>query len=109
MTKKFLKSFYIAGFGYYQGAFVFHQLKIGTQLLLKYEHNNIHDDHAVAIYYHHDKIGFVPRNQNRTIFALLAAGYQPFECVIQKIDPTADPAAQVIAAIFVVPPLSQSL
>ena len=59
MKMQHLAQFKIAGFSYYEGAFVFRKLKIGTKLKLQLEEENKYDCRAVTIYYKKHKIGFI--------------------------------------------------
>ena len=56
MKMQHLAQFKIAGFSYYEGAFVFRKLKIGTKLKLQLEEENKYDYRAVAIYYKNTKL-----------------------------------------------------
>ncbi|MBF0266193.1 MAG: hypothetical protein HQL46_13085 [Gammaproteobacteria bacterium] len=102
MKREFLKSFYIAGFTYYEGAYVFPELKIGDKLKLNCDKKNKHDDFAVEINYKNNKLGFIPQNENREIFKLLVMGYDIFECVVQQLAPENHPAEQVRVGIFII-------
>lgn len=100
---KMVKSFYIAGFTYYEGALAFQHLHIGTKLKLVAEPKNRHDDYAVALYFNQFKLGYIPARQNRTIAMLLNNGYNVFKAVVQQIDPHEHPEQQVRVAVFVKP------
>jgi len=102
MKREFLKSFYIAGFNYYEGAYVFKDLAIGTQLKLKIDKKNRYDDCAVMLKYKNYKLGFIPKNENREIFKMLEMGYDVFECVVQQISPEEHPAEQVRVGVFII-------
>jgi hypothetical protein len=103
MENVFFKSFHVAGFTFYEGALVFPELKIGSRLELKTEPQNIHDGHAVALYFSGRKIGFIPRRSNQSVSKLLNAGYQIFEAVIQQLAPEEYPEQQVRVALFIKP------
>jgi len=74
-TSNFLSSFDLAGFTYYDGVEVFSELKIGTELSLVAEPENPYDYRAVAVYFKEQKIGFLPRNENRIISKFINLGY----------------------------------
>jgi hypothetical protein len=84
--KDVYKSFEIAGIEYYEALFVINEIKIGEKLILKPEPTNIHDENAVAIYYNNKKLGYIPKNANYSIAKILNAGWDIFECYVQKID-----------------------
>ena len=64
----------IAGFQYYAGDEVFHELWIDTPLLLVREQNNIYDTNAVAIHFKQFKLGFVPKADNTAVAQMLDRG-----------------------------------
>ena len=103
MDPIFLKSFYIAGFSYYQGVYVFDQLKIGTLLELVPDEKNTHDDFAVEIRFKDKKLGYIPRNENKEIAIVMKAGYRIFQCIVQQVNPNAHPEEQVRVAVYVLP------
>ncbi len=96
MKRRHFVNFDIAGFSYWDGAIVFGELKIGTELRLERESDNQYDPKAVAIYYGEHKLGFVPRTCNDAISKLCEAGYSEiFEARINKISPEEDPEDQI--------------
>ncbi len=101
MEHIFLKSFHVAGFTYYEGAFVFNELKIGTKIDLIYEEGNVHDDFAVELRYKGKKLGYIPREQNKEIAIILKAGHEIFDAVVQQISKDTHPEKQVRVGVFV--------
>ena len=102
MDVYFFKSFHIAGFMYYQGAFVFDELKVGKKVDLHLEKDNIHDENAVEILYKGNKLGYIPKDVNREIATLLKAGYKDiFAAVIQQIQSDVHPEQQVKIGVFI--------
>ena len=98
----FFKSFFVAGFGYYEGSFVFDELKVGTPIELVLDANNIYDDNAVELRYNNTKIGFIPKESNKEIATLLKAGYSDiFKAVIQQISPNKHPEQQIKIGVFI--------
>ncbi|MFI3297682.1 MAG: HIRAN domain-containing protein [bacterium] len=73
--RRHFQNFDIAGFSYWDGAIVFNELKIGTELELELELDNRYDPRAVAVYFGEAKLGFVPRTCNDAISKLCEAGY----------------------------------
>ena len=82
---KVYKSFRIAGISYYEALFVIEKLKVGDRLKLKPE-ENMHDEHAVAVYRKEKKLGYIPRNANYSISVILRNGWDIFEAYVQRID-----------------------
>lgn len=93
--RRHFSHFEIAGFTYYDGPLVFKDLQIGSKLHLVYEPDNKFEPYAVAIYYNGHKLGYVPRSENKPISKFLEMGYEIFETVIQRLDPTSHPELQV--------------
>ena len=98
----FLKSFYVAGFSYYQGALVFSDMKIGSRIDLIGDEDNKHDDYAVELQFKGKKIGYIPKSDNQEISKIIKSGYDIFEAVIQQLSPEEHPEHQVRVAVFVV-------
>lgn len=103
MKMQHLAQFKIAGFSYYEGAFVFRKLKIGTKLKLQLEEENKYDCRAVAIYYKKHKIGFIPKTENRIFYKLIQVGLaKHITTVIQQVTPHEHPENQIqIVAHFI--------
>lgn len=99
-SKKQLLNFKIAGFSYYEGAIVFPQLAVGTQLRLEPELDNRYDKNAVALYFDDHKLGYMPRQENRIITRLLQLGVDCFEAYIQQLDATRNPEEQVGVILY---------
>lgn len=102
MDNRHFSNFHIAGFTYYNGVDVFAELKIGTELNLKAEPNNRHDENAVAIYYHDTKLGYIPKTLNEAISKLVRCGYADvFEVKINQVNPETYPEKQVSVLVRV--------
>lgn len=91
----------IAGFSWYDGALVWKELEIGTELQLIAEPNNPVDSEAVAIFHGGRKIGYLPVNHNRTISCIMRQGHGIFYAVVQSMDIAAHPEEQVRVAVKV--------
>ncbi len=72
----FILRTWIAGFQYYDGP----QLDIGDHrkllLTLLREPDNPYDQRAVALHWHHHKLGYIPRRHNHAIAQMLDHGEQ---------------------------------
>lgn len=84
------------------GAGHFSKLEIGTPLRLVWEKDNRYDENALALYLGDAKLGFVPKAENSTISKIIQCGYEIFECVVNRLDSTEHPEAQVGVTLFVV-------
>lgn len=96
MKRRHFINFDIAGFSYWDGALVFNELKIGTELRLEREEKNQYDPKAVAVYYGDNKLGYVPRISNDAISKLCEAGYSDiFDVRINRVSPEESPEDQI--------------
>lgn len=98
--KLFFNECHLAGAMYHDLDEVFEDLKIGTEVKLVRDLDNRFDPNAVAVVYTKDGedflIGYIPRNENEVIAALLEMGWEKiFKCTISKIDPDAHYEQQI--------------
>ena len=64
----------LAGFQYHAGPALWSQLRVGDALTLTREADNAHDGNAVAIHWHGQKLGYLPRADNRVVAAEMDKG-----------------------------------
>lgn len=64
----------VAGYQYYDGNLVEHELTAGMPLTLVREPKNRYDSNAIAIYYKSNKIGFIPMAENAILANMLDEG-----------------------------------
>ncbi|TCO78839.1 HIRAN domain-containing protein [Plasticicumulans lactativorans] len=64
----------LAGFAHHAGEHVWPLLGIGSELRLLREAAHPHDHHAVAVWFGHHRIGYLPRPDNRTVAERLDRG-----------------------------------
>ena len=89
----------LAGFQFYEGEFVWSSLKVGKELTLVREADNIHDPNAVAVYFHEEQLGYVPRVDNTAIAQMLDRG-EHLSASITKLNATDDPWDRVWFSVF---------
>jgi hypothetical protein len=95
-----LERFFLAGFQYHDGPDLVEELEPGMELVLIHEVENPHDPRAVAFQLGGSHLGYVPRERNRTIAALLGQG-APLCARITRVDADAAPWHAVEVAVFV--------
>ena len=101
--RRHFQNFDIAGFSFWDGAIVFNELKIGTELRLERESENQYDPKAVAIYFGEAKLGFVPRTCNDAISKLCEAGYTDiFDVRINRVSPEEQPEDQIGVIVSII-------
>lgn len=99
---RLLKSFFIAGFQYWDGASVLGEIKAGDVLALVAEPDNPHDSQAVALRYKGVKLGYVPAEENAMLASLIYFGHEKaFEAIVQQVSPDRSPWHQVRVGVFV--------
>ncbi|MGC8639390.1 MAG: HIRAN domain-containing protein [Isosphaeraceae bacterium] len=95
-----LDRFFIAGFQYHDGPDLIHKLEPGMTLVLVHELDNPHDPRAIALRFAGYHLGYVPRQRNRAIAALLDQGAL-LHAWISQVDADADPWNAVEVAVSV--------
>jgi hypothetical protein len=91
----------IAGFQFYRGNSVLPLLRVGEELSLVRDPRNEHDSDAVAVYFRNDKLGFVPRVENRAIAQMLDRG-ERLKTRISELLAETDPYQPLRISIFLV-------
>ena len=76
-------------------------LQAVDELVLTHEKDNAHDPRAVAFHFGSSHVGYIPRQRNRTIAALLDQG-APLRAHITQVDSEADPWHAVEVAVFMI-------
>ena len=89
----------VAGFQFHDGEFVWPSLKVGKELTLVREADNVHDSNAVAVYFHTDQLGYVPRVENTAVAQMLDRG-ELLKASISKLNDTDNPWDRVWLEIF---------
>ena len=80
----------VAGFQFYEGDFIWPSLKVGKELTLVREADNVHDSNAVAVYFKTEQLGYVPRVANTAVAQMLDRG-EKLEASISKLTMTENP------------------
>ena len=97
-----LNDFYIAGFQYHRGPALIHQMRDGMALGLAAEPENPYDPSAVRIEFGGRHVGYVPRDQNQHVCALLEQG-ATLSCRLVEAHPDAPPWEMARASITLCP------
>ena len=69
-------------------------MTVGTPLKLVREPDNSHDGNAVAVYFHDDKLGYVPRGENGVVAQMIDRG-EKLEATISRLTVDDDPWERV--------------
>ena len=84
----------VAGFQFHAGDAVWSSMTVGTPLKLVREPDNSHDGKAVAVYFHDDKLGYVPRGENGVVAQMIDRG-EKLEATISRLTVDDDPWERV--------------
>ncbi len=80
----------LAGCQHHRAAGVWPFLRQGEALRLVREPNNPHDPNAIAVYFRNDRLGYVPRRENRALAAMLDRG-ETMEARITRLQQADNP------------------
>ncbi|MES9903413.1 MAG: HIRAN domain-containing protein [Sedimenticola sp.] len=64
----------LAGYQYHRASAVWPFLREGEALTLKREPHNPHDPSAIAVWFRNEKLGYVPRQENRVLAQMMDLG-----------------------------------
>lgn len=97
---------HLAGRKFHDADLVWDYLRVGQQLRLERDLQNPHDPYAVQVIFTKDGedylLGFIPRNENRDIAAILEMGWvELFNCRISSINPDTHPEKQIHLTISI--------
>ncbi len=95
----YLNSLYIAGFQYYNGPELEKLLKENDKLTLQRQAENPHDYFAVEIFYKSQKLGYLPRTDNKIIARMMDQG-ERLKAKIGSIAPDAHPFSRVKVRVY---------
>ncbi len=91
----------LAGFQYHAGEALWQEMREGDRLTLVREADNPHDANAVRIEWRGQKLGYLPRAENRTVAAALDTG-EAVDARIAKMRRHRNPWQRVLIEVFVV-------
>ena len=91
----------LAGSQYYSANRVWGEIRIGDRLSLAREPDNRHDRNAVRVEWKGQKLGYVPRAENRAVAQALDTGEQ-LEAKVSRLRDDPDPWRRIEFEIFLV-------
>ena len=91
----------LAGFCYYAGEALWHEMREGDRLALVREADNPHDANAVRIEWRGQKLGYLPRAENRSVAAAMDGG-EVVDARIARLRQHPNPRQLVLIEVFVV-------
>ena len=91
----------LAGSQYYSASRLWTEIRIGDRLSLSRERDNRHDRNAVRVEWKGQKLGYVPRAENRAVAQALDTGEQ-LEAKVSRLRDDPDPWRRIEFEIFLV-------
>ena len=91
---------YIAGYQYYDGMELEGKLTENDGLILKRQSENPFDRYAVEIFSNSTKLGYLPRDENRTVARLMDQGAE-VKAQIEKILPGYDTYRKIRVKVYI--------
>ena len=91
----------LAGYQYHRAQGVWPFLRVGEGLRLVREPQNPHDANAIAVYFKNDRLGYVPRAENRALAVMMDHG-ERFLAHVGRLTDDADPWQRVSIRIELV-------
>ena len=89
----------LAGSQYYGAKRLRSEIRVGDRLTLTREADNRHDRNAVRVDWNGEKLGYVPRAENRAVAQALEAG-QPLEARVSRLRDDPDPWRRVELDVY---------
>ena len=99
--KMLVQSSPLAGFQYYAGKGRWEEMKVGDPLTLVREPDNPHDPKAIRVEWHGEKLGYLPRAENRSVAEELDRGGR-VEARIAALREDRNPWKRLLIEVFVV-------
>ena len=106
VRKIILGTEFITGFQYYDGPDIEHLLQTGMSMTLNREPHNKYDQNAIQILCGEAKLGYVPRNANKTIARLMDQGIKVYG-IIKELSPADFPYGSVKLEIYYFNPVEK--
>jgi hypothetical protein len=91
----------LAGFKYHAGESLWHEMREGDRLTLVREAGNEHDGNAIRVEWRGQKLGYLPRAENRAVAAAMDNG-DKVDARIAKLRQHRNPWQRMLIEVFVV-------
>lgn len=106
--KVYLKQFFVRGFSYYDGPTIIDEINKSGQLELVREPKNKFDKRAIALHFNKQKIGYLPRESNKTISILMDTELLEFHAEITHIAHEASDWEKIRVAVYALKEIKHS-
>ena len=91
----------LAGFQYHAGETLWQEMREGDRLTLVREADNPHDSNAIRVEWRGQKLGYLPRAENRAV-AVAMDGGEAVDARIAKLRQHKNPWQRMLIEVFVV-------
>lgn len=98
--KVYLKHVFIRGFQYYDGPEIIDTINKTGRVYMVREPDNPYDEHAIAIYFESHKLGYLPRESNKTLSILMDTDLLRFYTKITHIRKDAANWEKISIAVY---------
>ena len=106
--KVYLKQFFVRGFSYYLGPKIIDEINKSGQLEMVREPENKFDKRAIALHFNNKKIGYLPRESNKTISILMDTELLEFHAELTQIESDASDWEKIRVAVFALKEIKKS-
>ena len=90
----------LAGFNYHQAPEVWRDMRVGDELALEREPDNVHDGRAISVQWRGRKLGYVPRAQNAALAWAMDRG-ENLEARVSRLQPHRNPRRRIEFEVYV--------
>lgn len=98
--KIYIKQCFVRGFQYYSGPSFIQEMNENGSVELVREPENEFDSRAIAFHFNGMKIGYLPRESNKTLSILMDTDLLQFHAEITHIEPDASHWEQIRVAVY---------
>lgn len=98
--KVFIKQCFVRGFQYYDGPKIIDNINKSGLTELVREPNNKYDKRAIAVYFDGNKLGYIPKESNKTISILMDTELLEFHAEISHIEPNASDWEKIFVVVY---------
>lgn len=98
--KVYLKQCFVRGFSYYEGPNIINDINKSGTLEMVREPENEFDKRAIALYFNQQKIGYLPRESNKTLSILMDTDLLEFHAEITHIEADASDWEKIRIAVY---------
>lgn len=98
--KVYIKQCFLRGFQYYNGPKIINKINQSGLTELVREPDNQYDKHAIAVNFEGKKIGYLPKESNKTISILMDTELLEFHAEISRIEPSASDWEKIFVVVY---------